>query len=54
MRAWLACIALVAAGCAPAPQYDTVIRHGMVYDGTGVAGVAQDLAIDHGRVVARR
>jgi N-acyl-D-amino-acid deacylase len=53
MRAWLACIALCAAGCAPAPQYDTVIRHGTVYDGTGAAGVVQDLAIDNGRILAR-
>jgi N-acyl-D-amino-acid deacylase len=53
MRTWLACIALFAASCAPAPRYDTVIRHGMVYDGTGAAGVVQDLAIDNGRVLAR-
>src|SRR6185295_13841574 len=53
MRAWLAFIALFIAGCAPAPQYGTVIRHGTVYDGTGAAGVVQDLAIDNGRVVAR-
>ena len=53
MRAWLVCIALFAAGCAAAPQYDTVIRHGTVYDGTGAAGVVQDLAIDNGRVLAR-
>jgi N-acyl-D-aspartate/D-glutamate deacylase len=46
-------IALAAAGCARAPQYDTVIRHGTVYDGTGAAGVVEDLAIDRDRVVAR-
>jgi N-acyl-D-amino-acid deacylase len=39
-------------GCAPAPQYDLVIRHGTVYDGTGAAGVRQDLAANADRIVA--
>src|SRR3989442_11662631 len=42
-----------AAACAPAPQYDVVIRHGTVYDGTGAAGVVEDLAILDDRVAAR-
>jgi N-acyl-D-amino-acid deacylase len=52
MRAWVALLALFAGGCAPAPQYETVIRHGTVYDGTGAAAIVQDLAIDHGRVMS--
>ena len=43
----------LAAGCAPAPRYDVVIRHGTVYDGTGAAGVVEDLAILEDRVAAR-
>jgi N-acyl-D-amino-acid deacylase len=43
----------LAAGCAPKPpQYDVVIRHGTVYDGTGVPGVVEDLALHGDRVVA--
>ncbi len=57
MRARVALIALIAlaasAACAPAPQYDLVIRHGTVYDGTGAAGVVQDLAIQADRIAAR-
>jgi N-acyl-D-aspartate/D-glutamate deacylase len=40
-------------GCAPRPQYDLVIRHGTVYDGTGSAGVVEDLAIQGDRIAAR-
>ena len=40
-------------GCTPAPQYDLVIRHGTVYDGTGSAGVVEDLAIQADRIAAR-
>lgn len=46
-------LASIAAGCTPAPQYDVVIRHGTVYDGTGAAGVAQDIAIQANRIAAR-
>src|SRR6266851_2235764 len=57
MKRLLRVIALTAcasaiAGCAPAPQYDLVIRHGIVYDGTGAAGVPQDLAATGARIVA--
>ena len=38
-------VALVSASCSAAPQYDVVIRHGTVYDGTAKAGVVEDLAI---------
>jgi N-acyl-D-amino-acid deacylase len=49
---WLA-LALLAASCASPPQYDVVIRHGTVYDGTGAPGVVEDLAIAGDRIVAR-
>jgi len=45
--------ALVTASCSAAPQYDVVIRHGTVYDGTGSAGVVEDLAIRGDRIAAR-
>src|ERR1700687_2379749 len=51
---FLTLITTLAAGCAPAPQYDVVIRHGTVYDGTGAAGVVQDLAIRDDRIADRR
>src|SRR5215813_13842276 len=38
-------------GCAP--QYDLVIRHGTVYDGTGARGVIQDIAVQGDRIAAR-
>jgi N-acyl-D-amino-acid deacylase len=41
------------AACTPAPQYDVVIRHGTVFDGTGATGVVQDLALQGDRIVAR-
>jgi N-acyl-D-aspartate/D-glutamate deacylase len=49
----LLAIGLLAASCAAAPQYDVVIRHGTVYDGSGVAGAVEDLAIQGDRVAAR-
>ena len=44
---------LVLCGCAKGPQYDLVIRHGTVYDGTGAAGVVQDVAVQGDRISAR-
>ena len=44
---------LACAACTPAPQYDLVIRHGTVYDGTGSAGVVEDLAIQSDRIATR-
>ena len=44
---------IVCVGCTPRPQYDLVIRHGTVYDGTGSAGVVEDLAIQGDRIAAR-
>jgi N-acyl-D-amino-acid deacylase len=47
------CLLGAAAGCRQPTQYDVVIRHGTVYDGTGAPGVAQDVAIDGDRIAAR-
>jgi N-acyl-D-amino-acid deacylase len=46
-------VLLVVCGCARVPQYDLVIRHGTVYDGTGAAGVVQDVAVQGDRIAAR-
>ena len=40
----LAC--LVVTSCAPAPQYDVVIRNGTIFDGSGSEGTAGDVAIN--------
>jgi N-acyl-D-amino-acid deacylase len=54
MRAALPLLVIAAcAACAPSPQYDLVIRHGTVFDGTGAAGAVQDLAIQADRIAAR-
>ena len=34
------------------PQYDLVIRHGAVYDGTGAGAVIQDVAVEGDRIAA--
>src|SRR5205814_8757205 len=39
--------------CAAAPQYDVVIRHGLVYDGSGSPAVVEDVAIQGDRIAAR-
>lgn len=39
-------------GCTAAPQYDVVIRHGTIYDGTGAPGKVEDIGINRSRVVA--
>src|SRR6185369_14236697 len=43
---------ILTAGCSPPQQYDTIIRHGTVYDGTGTTGRVTDLAI-HGDRIAQ-
>ena len=53
MRALLAAALLTSACAAPAPQYDVVIRHGTVYDGSGSPRVAEDVAIAGDRIAAR-
>jgi N-acyl-D-aspartate/D-glutamate deacylase len=42
-----------AISCAPQTEYDVVIRRGTVYDGTGAAGVVQDVAISGDKIAAR-
>ena len=37
---------------ADSPQYDLVIRHGIVYDGTGAGAVIQDVAVQGDRIAA--
>jgi N-acyl-D-amino-acid deacylase len=45
--------ALLLPACTAQPrQYDVVIRHGTVYDGTGAPGVIEDVAIDGDRIAA--
>lgn len=54
-RFTLSLLALGAAGLAgvlPAQEYDLVIRHGRVLDGTGSAAVAGDVAVRGNRIVA--
>jgi N-acyl-D-amino-acid deacylase len=53
-RCVLALLLLVfaAASCRSAPQYDVVIRHGTVYDGSGAAGVVEDVAFAGDRIAA--
>ena len=46
-------IALLTAACSARPEYDVVIRHGVVYDGSGSPGATGDLAIQGDRIVAR-
>jgi len=43
---------LALAACRPAPSYDLVIRHGTVYDGTGGAPLAADVAVRGDSIVA--
>ena len=46
------CVAPIIGGCAKAPTYDVVIRHGTIYDGTGAAGKTGDVAILDDRIAA--
>ncbi len=52
-RAFLAVALLSSACAAPAPEYDVVIRHGTVFDGSGSPGVVEDVAIAGDRIAAR-
>ena len=47
-----AAAALLIAACGAAPQYDVVIRHGTVYDGTGVPGTVEDVGIRGDQIAA--
>src|SRR5262249_21098667 len=42
---------LSVSSCAPPAPFDTIIRHGTVYDGTGKPGIVQDVAIQGDRIV---
>ena len=42
----------ICVACAQPSQYDVVIRHGTVYDGTGAAGVVEDVAINGDRIAS--
>ena len=39
-------------GCEPRPHYDTIIRNGMLLDGSGNPGATGDLAISGDSIVA--
>jgi N-acyl-D-amino-acid deacylase len=56
LRAGLAALPLLAAACATAPsaapRYDTVIRGGTVYDGSGAAPFRGDVALSADRIAA--
>jgi len=43
---------LAVTACAPAPQYDLVIRNGTIYDGSGSPGVVGDVAINGDAIAA--
>jgi N-acyl-D-amino-acid deacylase len=50
-RLWPVFVVL-ASSCAAPPQYDVVIRHGTVYDGSGRPGTIADVAIQGDRIAA--
>jgi N-acyl-D-amino-acid deacylase len=52
-RLAIALVICCSMSCAAPPQYDVVIRHGTVYDGSGAAGAVEDLAIQADRIAAR-
>lgn len=45
-------LALLCTACGAPPDYDVIIRHGTLYDGTGAPGVVGDLAITEDRIAA--
>src|SRR6185503_10495906 len=55
MRTKSVCLLLLTfmMACARPPQYDVVIRHGTVYDGTGAAPVVEDIGINGDKIAAR-
>jgi N-acyl-D-amino-acid deacylase len=53
MKKLLPLVVVLTMACATSLQYDVVIRHGTVYDGTGAAPVVEDIGINGDRIVAR-
>ena len=51
LRTLLSLVVLCSA-CARSPEYDLIIRHGTVYDGTGAPGAIEDVAINSDRIAA--
>ena len=43
---------LLCTGCVQRPAYDVVIRHGLVYDGSGEAPRAADVGINDDKIAA--
>src|SRR5262245_2951400 len=50
---FVVCCLTLSCSAAPPPQYDLVIRHGTVYDGSGKPAVVEDLAVQGDRIAAR-
>lgn len=52
LAALVACLGLVTASCSGPPEFDVVIRNGLVVDGTGTPGVIADVGIIGDRITA--
>ncbi|MDT8414334.1 MAG: D-aminoacylase [Flavobacteriaceae bacterium] len=52
MRLFMLLLVILSFSCAQTPEFDTVIRNGTLYDGTGQTPVVGDLAIKGDRIVA--
>jgi len=50
LAALLACLGLVAASCSSPPEFDVIIRNGLVIDGSGTPGVVADVGINDDRI----
>ena len=45
LRTLCVVLTVLVAACERAPEYDVILRHGTIYNGTGDAGVTGDVAI---------
>ena len=52
LSALLVCLCWAVASCSEAPEFDTIIRHGLVIDGSGTPGVVADVGIRGDRIAA--
>ena len=52
LTAVLSIVCLVFTACAPAPQYDVIIRGGTIYDGSGSPGFIGDVALEGDAITA--